>query len=137
MLIMRLLILLVAVGVAVGCSEQLPTADCPATLQGWTKPKDGMDPHGVHSSVTLAGDKIIWDGEEVTRDEFQRRLQLAPTLDPVLHVLFDPSGARSCAQAEQVRDEIDRLADCPGKGRCGQGSLQEFRKYRDRGASPR
>ena len=94
-----------------------------------------MDPHGVHSAVTLSGGKLVWDGEQVTHDEFQRRLRLAPTLNPVLHVLFDPSGATSCDQAKHVRDEIDRLADCRGKGRCGQGKLDEFKQFRQGGRS--
>ena len=92
-----------------------------------------MDPHGIHSSVTMSRDKLVWDGEQINHDEFRRRLTLAPSMNPVLHILFDPTGASSCHQAEQVRDKIDRFADCRGKGRCGLGKLNEFKKFRDGG----
>jgi len=84
----------------------------------------------------MAGEQVLWDGRQVDAAELQRLLVLAPQLNPVDHVLFDPRGASNCREAEQLRDEIDRLADCRGKGRCGQGDPREFTRLRDAGARP-
>ena len=116
------------------CSAEPVGPDCPSLLSGWTQPKDGLDHHGIHSSVTMAGKQVLWNERTVSDTEFEKLLRLAPTLNPTLHVLFDPSGAHSCQQAEQVRDRIDHLADCRGKGLCGQGKLHEFISLRDSGA---
>lgn len=101
------------------CGEEQVSSECPKVLKGWTTPKDGLDPHGIHVTVSLSGGS---------------RLRLAPTLAPVAHVLFDPRAADTCRRAEQVRNEIDQLADCRGKGLCGQGELGEFNRLRDTGA---
>jgi len=93
-----------------------------------------MDPHGIRSTVTMVGEQVFWDGRPVNAAELQRSLRLAPELNPIDHILFDPRGARSCREAERVRDEINRLADCGGKGLCGQGDPREFARLRDSGA---
>jgi hypothetical protein len=117
-----------------GCDEKPVTRTCPSLLPGWTQPKDGMDEHGVHSTVTMAGERVLLDGQTETAAEFERHLREAPRMNPVLHILFDPSGARNCREAERVRNQIDGLADCRGKGLCGQGSASEFKRLRDGGA---
>jgi hypothetical protein len=131
---LRAFLIVVAPWFLAGCAERPVTANCPSLLPGWTQPKDGMDPHGWHATITVAGETVLWDGSAVSDPEFQKRLQAAPKFNPVLHVIFDPKGARSCQVAKDVRDEIDRLADCRGEGLCGQGSAADFKRLRDMGA---
>lgn len=82
----------------------------------------------------MAGKQVLFDGRPLSAAEFHRFLRLAPKLNPIDHVLFDPSGAQSCRVAKQLRDDIDRLADCRGKGLCGQGDQREFKRLRDTGS---
>src|SRR3954466_10544868 len=82
-----------------GCGQKRVSAACPSRLPGWTKPADGMDPHGIHSTVTMSGKQVFWDGRAVDASELQRLLGLAPRLNPVDHVLFDPAGAADCREA--------------------------------------
>lgn len=117
-----------------GCSDAPVAPNCPSLLAGWTQPEDGMEPHGWHATVTLKGDRVFWDGEAVDEAEFRQRLRGSTKLSPVLHILFDPANGRSCKEAEEVRNEIDRLADCQGEGLCGQGKPDEFKRLRDTGA---
>jgi hypothetical protein len=116
-----------------GCGQKAVSAACPSRLPGWTKPADGMDPHGIHSTVTMSGKQVFWDGQPVDARELERRLTLAPRLNPVDHVLFDPAGAANCHEAERVRDEINRRGDCQGQGLCGQGTASEFKRLREAG----
>src|SRR5436190_9888313 len=104
-----------------GCQGRQVDENCPTRLTGWTKPADGLDPHGWHAQVTVAGTTILWDGKPVSEQEFQRLLRDAPNYNPRMHVLFDPTGATSCEVAERVRDEIQRNAACGRAGLCGQG----------------
>ena len=117
-----------------GCSSGPVVPSCPSVLAGWTQPKDGMEPHGWHATVTLKEDRVLWDGASVDEAEFKQRLQNSTKISPVLHILFDPTNGRSCKQAKRVRDEIDRLADCQAERLCGQGKLDEFKRLRDSGA---
>lgn len=117
-----------------GCSDAPVAQNCPSMLAGWTQPKDGMEPHGWHATVTLGSNSVLWDGEAVDEAEFRQRLRQSTKLSPVLHILFDPEHGRSCKEAENVRDEINRLADCQGEGLCGQGNSEEFKRLRDTGA---
>jgi hypothetical protein len=79
----------------------------------------------------MSGKRVFWDGQSVDATELERRLTLASGMNPVDHVLFDPAGAANCHEAERVRDEIDRLGGCQGKGLCGQGGASEFKRLRD------
>lgn len=94
-----------------------------------------MDHHGVHSIVTVAGDAPLLNGEALSKSKFEELLALASRTNPVVHILYDPSGARDCEKAKRIRDHVNRLADSQGDGLCGQGAASEFLRLRDTGAA--
>lgn len=129
---LSLVFLLISCG---ACSEKPVSGSCPTVLPRWTKPKDGLSSFRPISFIQLSGGQPTWDGESLSHAELERRLKLSADMNPRWHVLFDPSGARNCAEATELRDEINRFADCKGTGVCGQGASKEFIRLKDEGRS--
>ena len=124
--------------VLTGCSKIPVGPDCPKLLPRWSEPRDGLGPFRGLVAVGIVGAQPMWDGQPVDMLELDRRLEFVSKVDPAYHILFDPSGASTCLAATELRDRINRVADCQGAGVCGQGAEEEFirRRFEDSRTEP-
>jgi hypothetical protein len=124
-----LLIVTVALTPALaGCGRGGPvTASCPAPLHGWYEPRTGRTLQEVVSRIRVEGREISWNGTRTNEAELAELLRVSRTVTPQPLIMFDPTGAESCAYAARVRDIIDREYDCR-TNKCWQGSRQEYER---------
>jgi hypothetical protein len=68
-----------------------------------------------------------WNGNSVSLDKLGEYLAYGNTIVPEAFVVLDPSDAPTCREAAELRDFIDKAADCQGAGFCGQGSREAWK----------
>ena len=105
--------------------ERHETSACVPVLPGWKTAKSKPSEFFISNSVTLAGNRILWNGVPVDEQTFVGYVrQLAPKW-PVPFLIFDQGSTPDCSFARHVRDIVDQNYPCR-EGACGQGPTTDF-----------
>jgi hypothetical protein len=72
--------------------------------------------------IAFSKSGLTWNGVPISHQKLLEYLADGRSMDTVPLTVLDPSAAPDCRTATELRDEINKYADCQGEGICGQGS---------------
>ncbi len=113
-------VLLSALG---GCAKQELRA-CKPARSYWVKPHNflGLLPISTSISIDRIG-AIYWNGEKVSRAQFESYLREARKLEnPAPEFFLEAEMGAPCATLDEVRDRMDDVLQCKApNGHCAEG----------------
>eukprot|EP01013_Petalomonas_cantuscygni_P037466 TRINITY_DN682_c0_g2_i1.p5 TRINITY_DN682_c0_g2~~TRINITY_DN682_c0_g2_i1.p5 ORF type:complete len:136 (+),score=2.36 TRINITY_DN682_c0_g2_i1:1802-2209(+) len=124
---LRTILVLIICGSLTACSNGAQDAEkCSLLSAGWSQPKDGVPTFAMVNTIAWSDYSITWNGIQVEESQLTGFLTETRNFVPEPLTVYDPVGAPNCGRATELRDLIDKAANCKRGGVCGLGKEADW-----------